>query len=325
LKLKFEVMLRARPSSSRKLSKGRAPKLQQLLEIPTTIWVLQLLEAACQVMLNRMSGLHRYVPLVGHRVPVELANDPPFRFLVEAYQGRSGTAIRNDQKSSSWKPRQQFLDLVREKVPRSDILSLVATIEAAVLHYDKIADIQGADYIFLEDLLRFLREFDIIGEKTFVSADEEIKARISCKEGSFESYLFEWDRLTQKEAFEREAVKAAEGAERMHASKKKALERQATRRREEQQGQENVRGLPLGEELKEREPRIEDLQRLNAEERSLVHGLSTAGPEPVNWLALAGETFRNQLSNDYEKLAELEKQAEQKEDYHTPPGSPMHE
>jgi hypothetical protein len=70
----------------------------------------------------------------------------------------------------------------------------------------------------------------------------------------------------------------------------------------------------------------EDLRRLSSEERALVHSLNDTKYGPVNWIALAGETFRNQLiREDYEKLAELEKQAEQNEGYHTPPGSPMHE
>jgi hypothetical protein len=38
-------------------------------------------------------------------------------------------------------------------------------------------------------------------------------------------YLFEWDKQTHAEAFDRGAVKAAEQAEKMHASKKKAIER----------------------------------------------------------------------------------------------------
>jgi hypothetical protein len=90
-----------------------------------------------------MNNSPRYSTLVGHRVPVEVANDFPFRFLAEAYEGRSWSAVRNEQKSSSCKERQQYLNLVSDKVPRSDVLSLVAPIDAAVLHYDRIADSSG--------------------------------------------------------------------------------------------------------------------------------------------------------------------------------------
>lgn len=95
-------------------------------------------------MLQGMNNSPRYSTLVGHRVPIEVANDPPFRFLAEAYEGRSWSAVRNEQKSSSCKERQQFLNLVREKVPRFDVLSLVATIDAAVLDHDRIADSSGS-------------------------------------------------------------------------------------------------------------------------------------------------------------------------------------
>jgi hypothetical protein len=273
-----------------------------------------------------MSSLPRYSSLVGHRVPVEIANDPPFRFLVEAYEGRSRIAIRNEQKSSSCKARQQFLNLVRGKVPKSDIRILVATIDAAVLHYDRIPDIGEADYTFLGDLLRFLWEFGLVEERTYAPVAEEVKSRIHIKAGTFDSYLFEWDQKTQRESFETEAIKAAEVAERMHANKKQAHERLAVRRREQQAEQDAGRRPPLKEELHEREPVPEDLRRLCPEERSLVHSLKDVGNQPVNWIALAGETFRNQLTReDYEKLAELERRTEQDECYHTPPGSPMHE
>jgi hypothetical protein len=270
-----------------------------------------------------MSSLPRYQTVTGHRVPVEVANDPPFHMLAEAFEGRSKVAVRNDQKSSSSKARQQFLDLVRGKVPKSDVLSLVATINAAIFHYDKIPDIQAEDFVFLENLLVFLKEFGIIGERIFEPVDEELRARISIKEGTFDHYLFQWDQGTQKEAFEKEVVTATELAERMHASKKQALERQASRRREREHN--SAGSPPLGEELKNREPVAEDLRRLVPEERSLVHSLTTAGRAPVNWIALAGETFRNKLTRrDYEQLAVLEAQTEPEERYLTPPGSPMH-
>jgi hypothetical protein len=198
---------------------------------------------------EQMSNSPRYSSLVGHRVPVEIANDPPFRFLAEAFERRSRSAVRNEQKSSSCKARQQFLNFIRGRVPKSDILSLVATIDAAVVHDDKIADIGEADYAFLEELLRFLREYGIIGEKTYAPVAEEIKSRIHIKAGTFDSYLFEWDQRTQKESFEKEASKVTENAERMHASKKQAIERQASRRRERQAEQDAEERPPLKEEL----------------------------------------------------------------------------
>jgi hypothetical protein len=78
---------------------------------------------------------------------------------------------------------------------------------------------------------------------------EEIRSRIRIKAGTFDSYLFEWDRKTQQEAFEKEAVKAIHATERMHASKKKALERSPTRRRERENEPESERRPPLKEEL----------------------------------------------------------------------------
>jgi hypothetical protein len=57
-----------------------------------------------------------------------------------------------------------------------------------------------------------------------------------------------------------------------------------------------------------------------------VHSLKDAQSRPINWIALARETFRNQLiKEDYENLAELWRKTGQEENYHTPPGSPMHE
>lgn len=257
---------------------------------------------------------------------MEIANDPPFRFLAEAYEGRSRTAVRNEQRSSSCKERQQFLDLVRGKVPKSDVLSLVATIDAAILHYDRISDIEVANYEFLGQLLRFLKEFGVIKESSYAPVAEELKSRIHIKAGNFDSYLFEWDKRTQAESFEKEAIRAAELTERMHANKKQALERLASRRREQQTQQGAETGPPLKEELRVREPVEEDLQRLCPEERSLVHSLKNTESRPVNWIALAGETFRNQLDKeDYERLAELWRKMEQNENYRTPPGSPMHE
>jgi hypothetical protein len=216
------------------------------------------------------------------------------------------------------------LDLVRGRISKSDIQSLAITIDAAIHHYDKLSGIQEDDFAFLRDLLRFLKEFGLIEERIFDPVAEELRARIHIKTGTFDHYLFEWDRGTQQKAFEREAVKQAEIAERMHANKKQALARQAQRRQEQQQRQEEVSGPPLGEELQSREPVPEDLRRLCPEERSLVHSLRTAGREPINWIALRGEVFRNRLSRrDYEQLATLE-EPEREESYLTPPESPMH-
>jgi hypothetical protein len=272
-----------------------------------------------------MNNSPRFETVVGHRVPVEVARDPPFRLLAEAYEGRSKAAIRNDQTSSSCKERQQLLNLVKRRVPKSDILSLVATIDAAIFHYDRVADIQEADFEFLGDLLSFLKEFGIVEERRIASVAEELKARINSKAGSFENYLRDWDQRSQAEAFEREAIRTVEMTERMHANKKAALTRLADRKRRQEQGDEAVRGPPLGEELQNREPEADDLKRLCAEERSLVHSLKSAGDRPINWLALAGETFRNKLiRRDYERLTTLDEQEEQGKRFHTPPGSPMH-
>jgi hypothetical protein len=272
-----------------------------------------------------MSNLPRFESVAGHRVPVEVAEDPPFRLLAEAYEGRSKTAIRNDQTSSSCKERQQFLNLIRGRVARSDILSLVATIDAAIFHYDRIADIEAADFEFLGDLLWFLRDFKIVEEGRIAPVAEELRARIHRKAGSFEQYLKDWDQRSQTEAYEKEALKTTELAERMHANKKRALARQAERKKEREHAEAANRGPPLGEELRDREPVAEDLQRLCAEERSLVHSLNSPRTGPVNWIALQGETFRNKLVRaDYEKLAALEEQIEQPESFETPPGSPMH-
>jgi hypothetical protein len=220
--------------------------------------------------------------LGGHRVPTEVANDPLFRLLAEAYEGRSRAAVRSDQKSSSNRNRQQFLNLIKRRVPKSDILSLVATVGAAILHYDKISGMQEGDFIFLAKLLRFLDEFGIIKERFIAPVADELKAKISCKTETFDKYLFEWDRQTQKEALEREKIKAVELAEKMHASKKKALERQAARRNEQQNQEQGAEQSPLGPELQNREPVVEDLRKHCPEERSLVHSLRTAELAHVN-------------------------------------------
>jgi hypothetical protein len=223
-----------------------------------------------------MNDSPRFELVEGHKVPVEVAKDPPFPFLAEAYEGRSRVAVRNDQVSSSCKTRQQFLSLVKGRVAKSDVLSLVATIDAAIFHYDRIADIQEADFEFLNDLLWFPKDFNIVEERRIAPVAEELRARIHCKAGSFEHYLKDWDERSQANAFEKEALKATSLAERMHASKKQALARQAERKREREQEGEDSKGPPLGDELRERELVAEDLQRLCVEERSLMHSLRSA-------------------------------------------------
>jgi hypothetical protein len=81
----------------------------------------------------------------------------------------------------------------------------------------------------------------------------------------------------------------------------------------------------LGEELETREPTAADIARLCPEERALVHalGMREAGSGPVNWQALRSEVFRNKLCRkDYERLAKIERNTEEKGDFHTPPTTP---
>jgi hypothetical protein len=39
----------------------------------------------------------QFLPLWGHRLPKEIAQDPPFRLLEDAFQGRSWSALRRGQ------------------------------------------------------------------------------------------------------------------------------------------------------------------------------------------------------------------------------------
>jgi hypothetical protein len=78
-------------------------------------------------MFQSMTSKPPFEQIGSHRIPRALAQDPPFRFLLEAFEGRSQRALDRGQKTSAWKSRQEFLDLVNKKVPASDVASLVST------------------------------------------------------------------------------------------------------------------------------------------------------------------------------------------------------
>jgi hypothetical protein len=281
-----------------------------------------------------MSNLPRFLRISENRIPVELAGDFPFRFLVEAFEGRSKAALRHGQRYSVHRPRQRFLDLVKGKYPKAEVKSLVNTIGAALQLYDKIPSITAADFVFLDALLRFMKEYDLVSEGQFETISDEIKARINLKTGNFEAYLAEWNGRTQRESFDWQAVQSADLAERMYRNKQEALRRLEERRareREVRQEQEEAAQLPpLGEELRNREPTSEDLSRLTSEERALVHAIATRlpGSTPINWIAIESEHFRNRLTRrNYEALVALEQEgvaSEQSDNEHfaTPPQSP---
>jgi hypothetical protein len=212
-----------------------------------------------------MSSLPRFLRIGENRIPVELAKDPPFLFLVEAFEGRSKAALLHGQRVSTYRPRQRYLDLVRGRYPKADVNSLANTISAAVQLYDKIPSIQVTNFVFLDALLRFLKEYGLVTKEQFDTISEEIKARIKVNTGTFEAYLAEWNGKTQKDAFERQAIRSADLAERMYKNKKEALRRLARRETEraaEQQTQQERNAPPLGEKLKSRVPTVEDLARL---------------------------------------------------------------
>jgi hypothetical protein len=229
----------------------------------------------------------RFETLGGHRIPVEIAQDPAFRFLEEAFEGRSRAAFEQGQEFSNWKPRQTFLNLVRKKVPKRDIASLVPTIAAAVFHYDHLADIKEEDFAHLGALLRFLRDYRLISEVSYQVISEEVKARVCAKARTFEKYLKEWQTRKREEYFEAEVVRHVEEAERISESKKRALERkaesEARKKRRSEEGPMHESGI-LGTELENREPLRTDLERLCPEERALVHAIKTRkeGEGPVN-------------------------------------------
>jgi hypothetical protein len=280
-----------------------------------------------------MSQIPRFLRVGENRVPVELANDPPFRYLIEAFEGRSKAALRHGQRYSIYRPRQRFLDLVKGKYPKAEVKSLANTISAAVQLYDRIPSINVADFVFLDALLRFLKEYDLISEERFNNISEEIKARINIKCGTFEAYLAEWNGKTQRETFDKQAIQSLELAERMYQNRKEALKRKAETqaRQEEQEHAEATERNPLGEELKNRDPTSADIARLTSEERALMHALRTRQPgsTPVNWIALQTERFKNELTREnYEALAALDEETNEQEEeevYVTPPQSPLPE
>jgi hypothetical protein len=287
-----------------------------------------------------MTTLPQFEFVGGHRIPRALANDPPFRFLVEAFEGRSQRAAEGGQLRSTWPSRQKFLDLVHRRTPASDIASLLPTINAAIFFYDQTQKIDGEDFVFLAALLQFLKDFHLIPEHSFEAVSQAIQARVEAKGGRFEAFLLKWHRKKGEEAFERELVHATETAERMQKNRLEAERRRAeVRERTRQVSQEEAQREPraperakLGPELRNRLPERRDLDRLVTEERSLVHAIKEEAwkSRPINWLALGRETFFNELrQEDYMNLAdmwgeiEVEELNELSEDYVTPPGSPM--
>jgi hypothetical protein len=91
-----------------------------------------------------------------------------------------------------------------------------------------------------------------------------------------------------------------------------------------------IRRPKLGPELRDRSPQRSDLERLVPEERSLVHAIKEEAwkSRPINWLALRNEQFYNELTQkEYMDLAdvlgEIDAEEEWKEDFVTPPESPM--
>jgi hypothetical protein len=286
--------------------------------------------------------------LVGtHRIPQALACDPPFRFLVEAFEGRSRLAVEGGQRSSSWESRQKFLDLVNGKLPASDVSSLIQTINAAIFFYDRIPAVEAEDFLFLAALLQFLKDFRLVSKGRFEAVSQEIQSRVKAKTGEFDSFLYQWHKGTDEEAFERNLVHAVEEAESMQRNRKEASKRKAEVQERSQEVEEAIRRtarirevqaderrLParakLGPELRDRSPVRSDLNRLVAEERSLVHAIKEEAwkSRPINWLALGRESFYNELSQaDYMHLAdlwgEIEAEKELSEEFLTPPGPPM--
>jgi hypothetical protein len=286
-----------------------------------------------------MSSTSRFQQVGTHKIPKALAQDPPFRFLVEAFEGRNQTAAEGGQRKSTWESRQKFLDLVNRRIPASDIASLVSTINAAIFLFDKLPEIGIEDYVFLAALLRFLKDYNLVTEGAFESIFQDIQARVLAKSGEFKSFIYRWHKRTSEEAFERELVHATETAERMQRNKKEAERRREEvrkRSKEVQEHQEIQRGrrYKLGPELRNRSPVRLDLKRLVPEERALVHAIHEEAwkARPINWLALGSEVFFNELTlRDYMDLADLmgeqkaEEEFDQGENFVTPPDSPMRE
>jgi hypothetical protein len=272
-----------------------------------------------------MTSLPPYELIGNHRIPRALAEDPPFRFLVEAFEGRSRTAIEKGQKSSTWECRQKFLDLVNRKLPAADVGSLVQTINAAIFFFDQIPSVRAEEFLFLAALLQFMKDFRLITEERFEGVSQEIQSRVKAKTGEFESFLYQWHKRSAEEAFERNLVHAVEKVEIMQRNQKEASRRQAEVRERSREVEEAIkrtdrirearaeeRRLPararLGPELRARSPVRSDLDRLVPEERSLVHAIKEEAwkSRPINWLALGRENFFNELSQeDYMNLADL--------------------
>jgi hypothetical protein len=286
-----------------------------------------------------MSSTSKFQQVGTHRIPKALAQDPPFLFLVEAFDGRNQSAAESGQRNSTWANRQKFLDLVNRRIPASDIASLVSTINAAIFLFDKIPEISQEDYIFLAALLRFLKDYHLASEGAFESISQDIQARVTAKSGNFESFVYQWHKRTSEEAFDKELVHATETAERMQRNRKEAerrIEEGRERRKEVEEHREFERGRrhKLGPDLRNRSPVRLDLNRLVPEERSLVHAIHEEAwkARPINWLALGSEVFFNELTQrDYMDLADLlgeqkaEEEFDQGENFVTPPDSPMRE
>lgn len=162
--------------------------------------------SASSCMPGSMSSSPRYASIGGNRIPVELLNDAPFRFLAEASEGRSKAALLHGQRVSIYRPRQRFLDLVKGKFPREEVANLVFTISAAIQLLDRIPTTRITDYLYLDALLSFLKEYDLVSQNGFKRVSKGIKARINVKAGIFEAYLAEWNGKTQRESFDHRAV-----------------------------------------------------------------------------------------------------------------------
>lgn len=294
-----------------------------------------------------MTTLPHFQQVGTHKIPQALAFDPPFRFSVEAFEGRSRIAFEKGQRSSTWESRQKFLDLVNRKLPASDVGSLVQTINAAIFFYDKVPAVGAEDFRFLAALLYFLRDYSLVSEGRFEAVNQEIQSRVKAKTGEFDSFLYQWHKVTEEEALERNLVHAVEEVEAMQRNRKEASKREVEIQERSREVEEAIRRTTtiqevraderrlsararLGPELRNRSPVRSDLNRLIPEERSLVHAIKEEvwKSRPINWLALDRENFCNELSQeDYMNLAdlwgEIEAEKELSEEFLTPPGSPM--
>lgn len=190
-----------------------------------------------------------------HKVPRALAHDPPFRFLVEAFEGRSRGAYDRGQTSSTWESRQKFLDLVNRKLPASDIASLVSTIDGAIFLYDSIAGTTEQDFVFLAALLQFLKDYQLVFEGRFEAISQEIQSRIKAKMGEFESFLLQWHRRSGEEAFDRNLEHAVEEVESMQKNRHEAERRRVEVRERSQEVKEEIERTERWQEVSEEERR----------------------------------------------------------------------